>query len=75
MLSKSQRVEENFKTTFVDMFFEYTKKKIAVFDYRYEDKGPQTYFGLSKQDKRMVSQLSFAKIQEALQRKLLTIGE
>ena len=48
MLTKSQRVEENFKTTFVDMFFEYTKRKIAIFDPRFEEKGPQSYFGLSK---------------------------
>lgn len=52
-LTKLQRHEENFIATFNDLFFEYTKKKVAVFDVKFEEKGEEWRFGLSKQDKRL----------------------
>ena len=74
-LTQTQRHEENFKITFIELFFEYTKRKLAIFDTKFEEKGHDSFFGLTKQDKRLATVLPFSKIQEALQKKLLAIGE
>ena len=49
----AQRNEENFKITFIELFFEYTKQKISVFDTKFEENGKDSFFGLTKQDKRL----------------------
>lgn len=56
------------------MYFNFIKRKINMFDPKYEDEALEMRFGLSKQDQRL-SKLSFLKVQEIMQKKLLAIGE
>lgn len=51
---------DDFVAIYLDMFFGYIRRKIPVFDLKFEDQ-PEMRFGLTKQDKQLAL-LPFAKI-------------
>jgi hypothetical protein len=64
MMVQGPKHPDDWVSVYLDMFFNYIKRKINIFDPKYED-DPDMRFGLSKQDKKL-AEVNFTKIQEIM---------
>jgi hypothetical protein len=60
MMVQGQKHPDDWVSVYLDMFFNYIKEKIEVFDPKNEE-NPEMRFGLSKQDKKL-AEVSFAQV-------------